>query len=29
MPFKNLREFIRLLDQRGQLFRIKTPVSRT
>jgi 4-hydroxy-3-polyprenylbenzoate decarboxylase len=27
MSFKNLREFIRLLDQRGQLFRIKTPVS--
>src|SRR5574341_279337 len=27
MPFKNLREFIKLLDQRGQLIRIKTPVS--
>jgi 4-hydroxy-3-polyprenylbenzoate decarboxylase len=27
MSFKNLREFIRLLDQRGQLYRIRTPVS--
>lgn len=27
MSFENLREFIKLLDQRGQLYRVKTPVS--
>ncbi|HEY5671306.1 MAG TPA: menaquinone biosynthesis decarboxylase [Anaerolineales bacterium] len=27
MPFKNLREFIKLLEHRGQLTRIKVPVS--
>jgi len=27
MAFKNLREFIKLLEQRGQLYRIKIPVS--